>query len=231
MEKRNTILLTVIAIATLLVAVVGATFAYFTAQVTVADNENKNNNSVDVTTYALTSVEMDNGSKVSSDGIYPGAKLAKDFIIKTTCAGETCQPVYVNLTVTITSDSTSGSNFDFGKHIKYTLYQMKNEGDTLECSNTDNSANGQYSATPSCTVNGSELNDTQDSGNVTKIDEFTTTSTTSAVSNTTKLTIPYSSVSKHYYVVVEYVNEEASAQNTEQGHSFTVTLTAAPATE
>ncbi len=34
MEKRNTILLTVIAIATLLVAVVGATFAYFTAQTT-----------------------------------------------------------------------------------------------------------------------------------------------------------------------------------------------------
>ncbi len=32
MEKKNTILLTVIAVATLLVAVVGATFAYFTAQ-------------------------------------------------------------------------------------------------------------------------------------------------------------------------------------------------------
>ena len=32
MEKKNTILLTVIAIATLLVAMVGATFAYFTAQ-------------------------------------------------------------------------------------------------------------------------------------------------------------------------------------------------------
>ena len=31
MEKKNTILLTVIAVATLLVAVVGATFAYFTA--------------------------------------------------------------------------------------------------------------------------------------------------------------------------------------------------------
>ena len=32
MEKKNTVLLTVIAIATLLVAMVGATFAYFTAQ-------------------------------------------------------------------------------------------------------------------------------------------------------------------------------------------------------
>lgn len=34
MEKKNTVLLTVIAIATLLVAVVGATFAYFSANVT-----------------------------------------------------------------------------------------------------------------------------------------------------------------------------------------------------
>ena len=34
MEKKNTILLTVIAVATLLVAVVGATFAYFTASTT-----------------------------------------------------------------------------------------------------------------------------------------------------------------------------------------------------
>ena len=31
-NRKNTILLTVIAVATLLVAVVGATFAYFTAQ-------------------------------------------------------------------------------------------------------------------------------------------------------------------------------------------------------
>ena len=31
MERKNTVLLTVIAVATLLVAVIGATFAYFTA--------------------------------------------------------------------------------------------------------------------------------------------------------------------------------------------------------
>lgn len=37
MEKKNTVLLTVIAIATLLVAVVGATFAYFSASVTNDD--------------------------------------------------------------------------------------------------------------------------------------------------------------------------------------------------
>lgn len=40
MEKKNTILLTVIAVATLLVAVVGATFAYFTAQGGTASQAN-----------------------------------------------------------------------------------------------------------------------------------------------------------------------------------------------
>ena len=38
MERKNTVLLTVIAIATLLVAVVGATFAYFTASNSVNTN-------------------------------------------------------------------------------------------------------------------------------------------------------------------------------------------------
>ena len=36
MEKKNMVLLTVIAVATLLVAVVGATFAYFTASTTAS---------------------------------------------------------------------------------------------------------------------------------------------------------------------------------------------------
>ena len=39
MEKKNMVLLTVIAVATLLVAVVGATFAYFTATSTTTGNE------------------------------------------------------------------------------------------------------------------------------------------------------------------------------------------------
>ncbi|MEG1506295.1 MAG: hypothetical protein RR478_02230 [Bacilli bacterium] len=42
MEKKNTLLLTVIAVATLLVAVVGATFAFFTAQKGTGANANVN---------------------------------------------------------------------------------------------------------------------------------------------------------------------------------------------
>ena len=39
MEKKNTLLLTVIAVATLLVAVVGATFAYFGSFNTTVENK------------------------------------------------------------------------------------------------------------------------------------------------------------------------------------------------
>ncbi len=50
-NKRNTILLTIIGIATLLVAIVGATFAYFTA--TVTGNSEADNVKVTTDTYGL----------------------------------------------------------------------------------------------------------------------------------------------------------------------------------
>ena len=54
-NRKNTILLTVIAVATLLVAVVGATFAYFTAQGgdDVTKNINVTTNTTDSATFSL----------------------------------------------------------------------------------------------------------------------------------------------------------------------------------
>ena len=57
MEKKNTVLLTVIAIATLLVAVVGATFAYFSANVTSTEKTTVTTTTAkanDVFTYTAT---------------------------------------------------------------------------------------------------------------------------------------------------------------------------------
>lgn len=53
MDKKNTMLLTVIAVATLLVAVVGATFAYFTAT-----NEASGSTTANVTTEAVGTVAL-----------------------------------------------------------------------------------------------------------------------------------------------------------------------------
>lgn len=68
-KKGNTILLTVIAIATLLVAIVGATFAYFTATVTGNDEAK----SVIVSTAQLGSVTYTNGNELKIENGYPGA--------------------------------------------------------------------------------------------------------------------------------------------------------------
>ena len=56
MEKKNTLLLTVIAVATLLVAVVGATFAYFTATSTGTKEQ-----TVEVKTDTINSAEFSEG--------------------------------------------------------------------------------------------------------------------------------------------------------------------------
>lgn len=68
-KKGNTVLLTVIAVATLLVAVVGATFAYFTASVT----GNENASSVVVKTAQIGTITYTNGNEVKLDNAYPGA--------------------------------------------------------------------------------------------------------------------------------------------------------------
>lgn len=70
MEKRNTVLLTVIGLATLLVAVIGATFAYFTAQVTSSGASA----SQDVTTVTLggTTLTFESAAKNFSYLNYPG---------------------------------------------------------------------------------------------------------------------------------------------------------------
>lgn len=68
-KKGNTVLLTVIAIATLLVAIVGATFAYFTASV----QGNETASSVVVTTASLGTITYQNGTELVLENAYPGA--------------------------------------------------------------------------------------------------------------------------------------------------------------
>ena len=212
MEKRNTILLTVIAIATLLVAVVGATFAYFTAQVTVADNDNKENNTVNVTTYALTSVEMDMGSSVSSEGMYPGGKLAKDFTITGTCpnGAETCGKVNAVITVTTAED---GSDNVFGSDIGWKLYKMSSTSASVTCTSNIISEGGKYyDAIESCTgLDGAE--------------QIATGTGVGSIPKTVEVEGSAEGTKTKYYLVVEYNNNEDSEyQNKQQGHKFSVSL-------
>ena len=76
-KKGNTMLLTVIAVATLLVAIVGATFAYFTA--TVQGNDTAS--SVIVNTAALGTVTYTNGNELNIPNALPGAQASVKFTI------------------------------------------------------------------------------------------------------------------------------------------------------
>ena len=119
MEKKNTILLTVIAVATLLVAVVGATFAYFTA----ANNPGTGaDDTATVTTETVSAINVsslaDNTTYLSYPGgvsvFAAGVNISKD----AASAGSTSTIAYdVNLKYT----NNTGTDLD------YTIYTATEE--------------------------------------------------------------------------------------------------------
>ena len=70
MDKKNTVFLSVIAVATLLTAVIGTTFAYFTAQV----GGNDTGNGMDITTAKM-EVTYAQSSTISIDKLIPGQAI------------------------------------------------------------------------------------------------------------------------------------------------------------
>lgn len=140
MEKKNTLLLTVIAVATLLVAVVGATFAYFGSFTTTVDNKA----GVNVTTEAAKSsaflteaaqlklnvagAEMLKGDgAASSVGTYDGDKAtltvklnATDSKTKTTCTYDIYYK-YDDTSAVYGATDTPVTTGTEGKEFTYTL--------------------------------------------------------------------------------------------------------------
>jgi len=78
-KKGSAVLLTVIGIATLLVTLVGATYAYFTARIN--DGENTAATDVVITAAELGTIVFDNKDTVTLDNAYPGNGDSVDFTI------------------------------------------------------------------------------------------------------------------------------------------------------
>ena len=130
MEKKNTLLLTVIAVATLLVAVVGATFAYFGSFTTTVDNKA----GVNVTTEAaqlklnVAGAEMLKGDgAATSVGTYEGDKAtltvklnATDPATKTTCTYDIYYK-YDDASAVYGATDTPVTTGTEGKEFTYTL--------------------------------------------------------------------------------------------------------------
>lgn len=81
-ERNNTVLLIIIAVATLLVAMVGATFAYFTATITKSGDTN----SVKVQTATI-GISYNHGTEVNVTGLMPGGTIADKTVTVTNTSG------------------------------------------------------------------------------------------------------------------------------------------------
>lgn len=212
MERKNTILLTVIAIATLLVAVVGATFAYFTASVSTNEG-NGGTGTTTATTRALASASMDLGANVSpADGttILPGWKVVKPVTI--TGGGQAdSKPVQTKITIT---PSTSIPT-EFGNDIKYYIYETAVTCDapveqTGTVSDTDSTPT-HYMTTSCPALDGDSAPTPVKSGSLTG---------TTVVDYDVEVNYNFN---KTYYIVFEYANNTTAVQNA-QGKTFSAVI-------
>ena len=120
-KKGNTILLTVIAIATLLVAVVGATFAYFTA--TISGNDNAS--SIIVHAANLGTITFTDGQEIKLENALPGANTSKQFTI---AASEATIPIKYGVKLNIKTNEFIDTTGNEGNDLVYTLSGTKGAG-------------------------------------------------------------------------------------------------------
>ena len=233
MEKKNSILLIVIAVATLLVAVVGATFAYFTAS--IRDNRSDGTGGA-------------GGTKISTDKVISSIVTAN---IPGSAGSFTATEVYpghkevASLKVEVSGEANSKTGVDFnynvdlnelGSHVKVSLYRSDTEisigdADYFGCKKDVR----QVPGTISDEVQYFETCETKPIG-----DLVTTDGTTEAVhiltGGTQQLTLgrdiidssAVGSRTVYYYVVVEFMDDN-NDQNTYMNKNLSGTITVAPA--
>ena len=113
MEKKNVIFLSVIAVATLLTAVIGTTFAYFTANFTTS---NAGNATSTVKTKTLVGTTVTLGDPIKpAEQIYPGFRGVQKIEVKGTDTGDVDGQLTLTVTPTIPTE--------FGEDLEWTLYQ------------------------------------------------------------------------------------------------------------
>ena len=225
MEKKNTILLTVIAVATLLVAVVGATFAYFTAsnQTTGAGGTAEGQTAADL---GSTSITMStDGVTGASNMTYPGGMMVAAAKVEGAVEGN--QTYDMSYTVNVEIDTTALG--ESTSEIKYTLYRVDDtavsgdiiSGCTYHEENGDSGVKKYYytgCAANSSITSGADVIATQTIA--THNGEATTNSVVQTMEDVTS-----TGKRAYYYLVVEYVNDEAADQGkTDAGKTITAKI-------
>lgn len=209
MEKKNMVLLTVIAVATLLVAVVGATFAYFSISTTnnfgggTSDQGKTNITASDAANAdAITITESSEAGSFTTEGVYPGHKEVAAIKVNAKSAQGTVPSIKITY-------NTTKNEFADGS-LKISLYKK----------DTEVTINDNYFACTKKSVN-SKLyeecaNDTDNSGLGTEVTTVNLLKATTAYTLTASNAVNVSTAGADtfYYVVVEFINTDAN-QNTD----------------
>lgn len=228
----NTVLLTVIGVATLLVALVGATFAYFTASIST-DAEN---GTVNVTTSTLANLEM-TSLKEDSDvngSVYPGWVGYQAIQVK--ASGVEGNKAKYELSLNVTGAA------DLRGMVTYTACKVENGSSAL--ANPVSTAAGSTTtfkyvagelATSTSAVAGKTAyyidgSDVANPSTCTAISTGTLTGNTITLTSGKSLTIPSGNgdIFDLYYITYEFTNvtdagaNNANEQNAAQGQTFNV---------
>ena len=108
-QRGQSIFLSVVGVATLLVAIVGATFAYFS--ITVEGNNTAS--SIQVQTALVGGVTFIDGTNIDIDEIYPGWSATKNFVVENTQAGATDTISYAIILNVTTNTITAAADGAF----------------------------------------------------------------------------------------------------------------------
>ena len=243
MERKNMVLLTVIAVATLLVAVVGATFAYFTATVTDSRDEGSGKGETQLNTATLadtiTVANIDSAAgKFTATDVYPGHMEVAGMKVSITAESGTFA---IPFEYKVTNNTISAN----GGTINYYLYKDEEASiddftsDKLGCSlkTTDGESNEvRYSET--CTFVNATSKDQSPTG-VPTLTSLKLVANGSLQKNGGSETIDMidhvevtTSKDVNYYFVVEYKDtgdDQSSAGQEGQSLSGTITVAGAKA--
>lgn len=228
MEKKNTVLLTVIAVATLLVAVVGATFAYFTAT-TNSGTGNGTTSTTTTTQMASSSIDMSEVSKTNdSKADYPGGMLVAGAMVTASTTDTDATRTYdMSYTVNFTVDASQlVAN---GSKITYTVYEVGSEatgdlvtGCTLSEGTVDATTKSYWYS--GCTANKTITDGTPVNGHNAQVIAKGTNANNLSFTDTLTGVKSGSDQKTYYYIVATYDNDTAADQNADFGATINISF-------
>ena len=208
-NRKNTILLTVIAVATLLVAVVGATFAYFTATSKTGGNET----TTEVTTRQVAGLSWIEGAsedaKGASPAVYPGYMAYQSYELEATGSGTANFSLTLNATVPSTLTDA----------VTYTIYRTTTEPTYADAWTAGDQAVTTEGAETRYSITGAQFD--HEAVDMTQVATGKLTQGDSVITTNEQITAG----TKYYYVLVLDYADTGASQNTQQGQTFTAKLT------